>query len=304
MNEGRAMAMDQTTVGVIGLGGMGGGIAGRLLETGHQVSVFNRTAAAAAPFVARGATQAATPAAAAAGGIVITMVANDAALEQMASGEAGFLDALPEGGIHLSMSTISVGLAASLAERHAARGGHFVAAPVFGRPEAAGSGKLWIMTSGGAEPKARVRPILEVLSQGIEDLGDSPTAAVVGKIAGNFMIAAATEAMGEAFALLDKSGVNARAWHAMLSRSIFACPIYANYGRFILDRAFSPAGFKLTLGAKDIGLALAAGQEKQVPMPFASVLRDRFTTSIARGRGDLDWTSIALNAAADAGLID
>jgi len=294
--------MGGTSIGVIGLGGMGGGIAGRLLETGHDVHVFNRTASAAAPFVARGATLAATPAAAAASGLVITMVANDAALEQMASGEAGFLDALPEGGVHVSMSTISVALAKSLAERHAARGSHFVAAPVFGRPEAAGSGKLWIMTSGAAAPKARVRPILEALSQGIEDLGESPEAAPTGKIAGNFLIAAATEAMGEAFALLEKSGVDTRAWHGMLARSIFACPIYANYGRFILDRAFSPPGFKLTLGAKDVGLALAAGQDRQVPMPFASVLRDRFTTSIAQGRGDLDWTSIALNAAADAGL--
>ncbi len=292
------------TIGVIGLGGMGGGIAGRLLETGHDVSVFNRTASAAAPFVAKRATLAATPGAAAAGGIVITMVANDAALEQMASGEGGFLAGLPQGGVHMSMSTISVALAKSLAERHAARGSHFVAAPVFGRPEAAGSGKLWIMVSGAAEAKARVRPVLEALSQGIEDLGESPEAAPTGKIAGNFMIAAATEAMGEAFALLAKSGVDTRAWHAMLSRSIFACPIYANYGRFILDRAFSPPGFKLSLGAKDIGLALAAGQEKQVPMPFASVLRDRFTASMAQGRADLDWTSIAVNALADAGLAE
>jgi 3-hydroxyisobutyrate dehydrogenase-like beta-hydroxyacid dehydrogenase len=294
--------MAGTAIGVIGLGGMGGGMAGRLLETGHAVTVFNRTASAAAPFVARGATQAATPADAAKAGTIITMVANDAALEQMASGPGGFLDALPKGGVHISSSTISVALAASLAERHAARGSHFVAAPVFGRPDAAAGGKLWIMTSGPAAAKAQVRPILETLSQGIEDLGESPEAAPTGKIAGNFLIAAATEAMGEAFALLAKSGVDARAWHALLSRGPFACPIYANYGRFILDRAFSPPGFKLTLGAKDIGLALAAGQDKQVPLPFASILRDRFLASVAQGRADLDWTSIAVNAARDAGL--
>jgi 3-hydroxyisobutyrate dehydrogenase-like beta-hydroxyacid dehydrogenase len=294
--------MSGPAIGVIGLGGMGGGMAGRLLETGHAVSVYNRTASAAAPFVARGATQAASPAAAAEGGTIITMVANDAALEQLASGEAGFLDALPEGGVHISMSTISVALARSLAERHAARGSHFVAAPVFGRPEAAGSGKLWILVSGAAEPKARVRPILEALSQGIEDLGEQAEAAPTGKIAGNFLIASAIETMAEAFALLEKSGVDTRAWHGLMARSLFACPIYANYGRFILDRAFSPPGFKLSLGAKDIGLALAAGQDKHVPLPFASLLRDRFTTSIAQGRGDLDWVSIALNAEADAGL--
>jgi 3-hydroxyisobutyrate dehydrogenase-like beta-hydroxyacid dehydrogenase len=296
--------MGEPAIGVIGLGGMGGGMAGRLLDTGHTVSVYNRTASVAGPFVARGASHAASPAAAAEAGTIITMVANDAALEHLASAEGGFLDALPKGGVHISMSTISVALAKSLAERHAARGSHFVAAPVFGRPEAAGSGKLWILVSGAAEAKAKVRPILEALSQGIEDLGESAEAAPTGKIAGNFLIASATEAMAEAFALLDKSGVDTRAWHGLMSRSIFACPIYANYGRFILDRAFSPAGFKLTLGAKDVGLALAAGQDKQVPMPFASLLRDRFTTSIAQGRGDLDWTSIALNVAADAGLKD
>jgi 3-hydroxyisobutyrate dehydrogenase-like beta-hydroxyacid dehydrogenase len=295
--------MSGTAIGVVGLGGMGSGMAGRLLDTGHMVSVYNRSPGPADRFVARGATHARTPGGAVApGGMAITMVANDAALESVVAGEGGLLDALGEGGVHISMSTISVALARSLAERHAARGSTFVAAPVFGRPDAAASGKLWILTSGDVAAKARVRPVLEALSQGIEDLGEAPDAAPAGKIAGNFLIAAATEAMGEAFALLDKSGVDTRAWHKLMSSSIFACPIYANYGRFILDRAFSPPGFKLTLGAKDIGLALAAGQEQAVPLPFASILRDRFLTSVAQGRGDLDWTSIAVNAAADAGL--
>ena len=294
--------MSGTAIGVIGLGGMGGGFAGRLLDTGHTVTVFNRTASAAAPFVARGATLAATPAAAAAGGIVITMVANDAALEQLASGGGGFLAALPKGGVHISMSTISVALAGALAARHAAHGSHFVAAPVFGRPDAAASGKLWILLSGPAEAKARVRAVLEALSQGIEDLGESPEAAPLGKIAGNFLIGVATEAMGEAFALLAKSGVDGRAWHRLITAGPFAGSIYTNYGRIILDRKFSPPGFKLTLGAKDIGLALAAAQEHSVPMPFASVLRDRHLASIAQGRGDWDWASLAINAAQDAGI--
>jgi 3-hydroxyisobutyrate dehydrogenase-like beta-hydroxyacid dehydrogenase len=295
--------MSGTAIGVIGLGGMGGGMAGRLLDTGHTVTVWNRSKPPAEPFVARGAKLAATPAdVAAPGGMVITMVANDAALEAVAAGADGFLGRLGQGGVHISMSTISVALARSLAERHAAHGSHFVAAPVFGRPTAAAAGKLWILQSGAAEAKARVRPVLEALSQSIHDIGDAPDAAPVGKIAGNFMIAAATEAMGEAFALLQKSGADARIWHDMISSTLFACPIYANYGRFILDRAFTPPGFKLTLGAKDIGLALAAGAEQQVPLPFASILRDRFLASVAQGRGDLDWTSIALNAAADAGL--
>jgi 3-hydroxyisobutyrate dehydrogenase-like beta-hydroxyacid dehydrogenase len=293
----------ETNIGVIGLGGMGSGIASRLLDQGYKVAVYNRTQSAADRLVARGARRAATPGEAVTpGGIVITMIANDAALESVAAGEAGFLDRLGRDGVHLSMSTISAALARSLAERHAARGQHFVAAPVFGRPDAAAAGKMWIITSGPDAAKARVRPVLEALSQGIVDFGAAPDAAPIGKIAGNFLIASATEAMGEAFALLEKSGVDPRAWHDLMARSLFACPIYANYGRFILDRAFSPPGFRLTLGAKDVGLALAAGQEAQVPMPFASVLRDRFLTAMAQGRGELDWTSIALNARADAGL--
>ncbi len=286
------------TVAVIGLGGMGSGIAGSLLNHGHTVTVYNRTAAAAAPLVARGARPAATPAEAVApGGIVITMVANDAALEAVAEGAGGFLDRLGADGVHIVMGTHSTALVRRLAGRS-----QLVAAPVFGRPSAAATGKLWILQSGAAAAKARVRPLLEAASQGIFDIGEAPEAAAVGKIAGNFMIAAATEAMGEAFALLEKSGADARLWHDMMSKTIFACPIYANYGGFILDRAFSPPGFRLTLGAKDIGLALAAGQERSVPMPFASVLRDRFLTAVAQGRGDQDWTAIALNAANDAGL--
>ena len=129
-----------------------------------------------------------------------------------------------------------------------------------------------------------------------------PTTRPAGKIAGNFLIAASTEAMGEAFALLEKRGVDPRVFHDMMGKTIFGGIINQNYGRFILDRAFSPPGFKLPLGAKDIGLALAAGAESHVPMPMASLLRDRFLTAMAQGRGDLDWTSIALNSRIEAGL--
>ena len=297
--------MSDDAIAMIGLGGMGAGLATRLLESGRQVSVYNRTASAADPLVAKGARRAATPAEAVApGGLVITMLANDEAVESVAAGEGGFLARLGQGGIHVSMSTISASLARSLAERHAAQGSAFVAAPVFGRPDAAASGKLWVLQSGPAEAKARVRPVLEALSQGIFDIGEAPDAAPVGKIAGNFLIASATEAMGEAFTLLEKSGADARVFHDMMSKTIFACPIYANYGRFILDRAFSPPGFRLPLGAKDVNLALAAGAATKTPLPLASRLRDRFLTAMAQGRSDLDWTAVALNAARDAGLED
>lgn len=290
------------TVAVIGLGGMGSGMAHQLLAKGYAVRVWNRSPVATEPLVAAGAVRAETPATAVEpGGIVVTMVANDAALDSVTRGPDGFLARLG-GGLHISASTIGVALARELAAAHAAVGGDWLAAPVFGRPEAAASGKLWVMVSGGERAKARGQSVLADLSQGVFDLGAEPDAAVAGKIAGNFLIASAMEAMSEAFALLEKRGVDARAFHAMISQTILASPIYANYGRFILDRTFSPAGFRLSLGAKDVGLALAAGQESDVPLPFASLLRDRFLAAMARGQGELDWTSIALGARADAGL--
>jgi len=290
-------------IGVIGLGGMGSGIASRLLDQGHSVAVWNRTASVADALVVRGARRAATPAdAAAPDGVVVTMVANDAALEAVTGGEHGIVGRLGQGGVHVSMSTVSPALARTLAERHAARGSHFVAAPVFGRPDAAAAGKLWILQSGTAAAKQRARAVLEAIGQGVVDIGEAPDAAPTGKIAGNFLIASAMETMSEAFALLEKSGVDCRIWHDLMTRTLFAGTIHTNYGRFILDRAFSPPGFKLALGAKDVGLALAAGQEQRVPLPFASVLRDRFLAAMAQGRDELDWTAISLGAAADAGL--
>jgi 3-hydroxyisobutyrate dehydrogenase-like beta-hydroxyacid dehydrogenase len=290
------------TVGVIGLGNMGTGIAGQLLNARFNVAVYNRTASAADPLVARGARRAATPAdAVEPGGVVLTMVADDSALQAVTLGEGGLLGRLA-GGVHISCSTVSAATARTLAERHAAAGCQYVSAPVFGRPDAAAAGKLWVLHSGLPAAKAQARPVLEAISQGIVDIGEAAEAASLGKIAGNFMIASAIETMSEAIALLRKSGVDPRIWHDLMARSLFACPIYANYGRFILDQAFSPPGFRLTLGAKDVGLALAAGQDAKVPLPFASLLRDRFLSAIAQGRGDLDWTSIAVNVANDAGL--
>jgi 3-hydroxyisobutyrate dehydrogenase-like beta-hydroxyacid dehydrogenase len=293
----------RTAVSVIGLGGMGKGMAARLLAAEHPVTVWNRTASAADELVLRGAGRAASPAEAVTpGGIVITMVANDAALEAVTTGAAGLLEGLGQGGVHLSMSTVSPALADSLAERHTARGSHYLAAPVFGRPAAAATGKLWIAIAGPAAAKERARPVLEVLGQSVYDFGERPAAANVAKLGGNFLIAAAIEAMGEAFALMAKRGVDGARFHQLVAETNFACPIYQNYGRFILDRAFDPPGFKLELGLKDVGLALAAGAESRTPMPLASLLRDRFLAAMAQGRGNSDWTAIAALAAEDAGL--
>jgi len=295
--------MSGTSVAIIGLGMMGRGIAGRLIDAGFDVTVYNRSRSAADELEQQGARVAATPAEAATpGGLVITMLAHDAALETVATGPDGFLEKLGSGGVHISMSTISPSLAVRLAALQSALGSAFVGAPVFGRPEAAAAGRLWIALSGDADAKARIQPVLALLSQGVFDLGITPEAAHVAKISGNFLIAAAVEALAEAFALVAKNGGSAEAFLGLLAQTIFACPIYQNYGRLILDRQFSPAGFKLALGAKDIGLVLANGRETETPLPFASLLNDRYLAALAKGRAELDWMAIALDVAADAGL--
>jgi 3-hydroxyisobutyrate dehydrogenase-like beta-hydroxyacid dehydrogenase len=293
---------EKTRIGVVGLGSMGAAMAARLLDQGWPVAVWNRSPAAEEPLLAKGAVRAATPAEAAAGGIVLSMVADDAALKGVTTGDSGILSGLPQGGVHVSMSTVSPVIAADLAAAHAEAGSAYVGSPVFGRPPAAGSGQLWIAVSGPAAAKDKVRPVLETLGQAVHDFGAAPEAANVVKIGGNFMIAAAIEAMAETFTLLEKHGVSARQAHELYSSSIFAAPIYKNYGGFIVDRKFSPPGFRMPLGLKDVGLAMAAGEKVGVPLPFAAVLRERFIGSIARGRGDLDWTAIALDAAEAAGL--
>lgn len=293
---------EKTQVGVVGLGSMGAAMAARLLDQGWPVAVWNRSPAAEEPLLAKGAVRAATPAEAAAGGIVLSMVSDDAALKSVTTGDAGILSGLGEGGVHLSMSTVSPALAADLAAAHQAAGVAYVAAPVFGQPPAAAAGQLWIAMSGPAAAKDTARPVLEALGQAVHDFGEVAEAANVVKLGGNFMIAAAVEAMAETFTLLEKHGVSSRQAHELYSTSIFAAPIYRNYGGFIVDRKFSPPRFRMKLGLKDIGLALAAGEKVGAPMPFAAVLRERFIGSIAHGRGDLDWTAIALDAAEAAGL--
>jgi 3-hydroxyisobutyrate dehydrogenase-like beta-hydroxyacid dehydrogenase len=230
------------------------------------------------------------------------MLADDRALEDVAMGKAGFFERLGPGGVHVSMSTISPELARRLALRHAERGSRYVGAPVFGRPEAAAARKLWIALSGERTAKDRVRPVLDALGQGVFDFGENPAAAHVVKLGGNFLIAAAMEALAESAALLRKNGVDPAAFFGMLTGTLLACPVYQNYGRLIAEERYSPPGFRLALGLKDAELVAQAASASAAPMPFADAIRRRFLSAMARGRGDLDWAAMALGAAEDAGL--
>lgn len=292
-----------TEIGFIGLGAMGAPIAANLATAGYKLRVYNRTASKADALVAMGATRVERPGdAAVPGGVAITMLADDAALEAVTLGAGGLAERLGSGGIHISMSTVAPATSRRLAQHHATRGSTYVAAPVFGRPDAAKAKRLWVLASGPAVQRAAIRPVLEAVGQGIFDFGDEPGAANVAKLAGNFLIAANLEAMSEAFTMAEKQGVDRAAVADMLAKTLFACPIYQGYGKAIAEKRFTPVGFRMPLGLKDVELALRTAAEVTMALPIASLVRDRFLASLAKGREEMDWSAIALSVLDDAGL--
>jgi len=289
-------------VGFIGLGRMGTGMAASLLRAGHDVTVYNRTPDRVRPLVELGARTAARVRDACRGDAVVTMLADDSAVEAVAFGHDGVVDVLREGAIHVSMSTISVGLSERLATTHANARQRFVAAPVFGRPEAAAAAKLFIVAGGAPDAVEACRPLFEAMGQKAFLVGDDPKAANLVKLSGNFLIASVIEALGEALALVGKAGIDRRRYLEFLTSTLFTAPMYKSYGALIVEEKFEPAGFAAPLGEKDIRLTLAAAETLRVPMPLASLLRDRLLTLLARGGDALDWSAIGQLAASDAGL--
>ncbi len=291
------------SIGFVGLGNMGEPMASNLLKAGYALRAYNRTPSKAASLVGQGAKLVPQPREVAEpGGIVITMLSDDRALEGAVADDNGLLKRLGPGGIHLSMSTVSPATARNLAERHRRYGVAYLAAPVFGRPDAAAAHKLWICLSGPRAAKDRVQPILSALGQAVFDFGEDPGAANVVKLSGNFLIASAIEAMAEAITLAEKNGIDRVRLIDMLAQTMFACPIYQNYGKAIVQEDYKPARFRLSLGLKDIDLVLQTAASSKTPMPLASMLRDRFISAIAKGREELDWAAFALGASEDAGL--
>ena len=289
-------------IGFIGLGQMGAGMANRLLQSGHRLTVYNRTRARAEALEAKGATVVDTPAAAAAGELVITMLADDTAVEDVVFGNAGVIGALPRGSPHVSSSTITVALSQKLAEAHRRAGQHYVAAPVFGRPDAAAAGKLFIVTAGEPAVLGRCQPLFDVLGQKTFVVGDTPHWANLIKLSGNFMIASTIECLGESVALMRKWGVDPRRFIEVLTGSLFAAPVYRTYGDLIVEQKYQPPGFAMPLGLKDVRSVLACAEARNVPMPVASLLRDHFIAALAQGGQNLDWAALARIAAENAGL--
>jgi 3-hydroxyisobutyrate dehydrogenase-like beta-hydroxyacid dehydrogenase len=289
-------------VGMIGLGKMGSGIAKSLLRAGHRLTVYNRTHSRAEALRADGAIVAASASEACRSDTVFTMVADDAALEGFVFGGGGMLASLAHGAVHVSLSTISVALSDKLAAEHTKVGQGYLAAPVFGRPEAAEAGRLAVVVGGAEALVQRCKPLFEAIGPKLFVVGERPSMANVVKLSGNFLIATVLESLSEALAFARKSGVDAGALMDFLTATLFNAPVYKTYGELIVHGKHEPAGFALPLGLKDVRLVLQAAEAANVPMPIASVVRDRFITAMARGNQDKDWSVIGRVAAEDAGL--
>jgi 3-hydroxyisobutyrate dehydrogenase-like beta-hydroxyacid dehydrogenase len=302
LNQLNAAKDNLVNVSFIGLGRMGAGMAANLLKAGHHVTVYNRTPARAEPLVAQGALAAANIAEACRGDAVITMLANDEAVESVVFGRAGVITSLSAGALHISSSTISVGLSERLSEEHAKFGQQFIAAPVFGRPDVAEAGHLFIVAGGDPKAFGVAAPLLEAVGQRTFVVSDKPKAASIVKLSGNFLGASVIESLGEAMTLIAKAGVDRQQYLEFLTSTLFNAPIYKTYGELIASGRFEPAGFAAPLGQKDIRLVLAAAEELRVPMPLASLLRDRFLSLLAHGGDQLDWSAIGRLSAVDAGM--
>jgi 3-hydroxyisobutyrate dehydrogenase-like beta-hydroxyacid dehydrogenase len=290
-------------LGFIGLGRMGSALARRLLDAGHSLALYNRTPDKIAPLVAAGAAPAETAAEAARhGGVVITMLSSDASLEEVVTGSGGLIETLPAGGVHVAMGTHGLVAIRALAKAHADAGQVLVCAPVLGRPEAVTAGRLVIIAAGPPDALTRCQPLFDAMGRRTFTAGGLVETAAAIKLANNFMLASAIEAMGEAFSLIEKTGAAPEVFHDIIADGLFACPAYTSYAKIIADKAYDQVGFTATLALKDVNLVLAAAETVAAPMPSASLVRDRLLGAIAHGDAERDWAVLALEQARASGL--
>jgi 3-hydroxyisobutyrate dehydrogenase-like beta-hydroxyacid dehydrogenase len=293
--------VDVMKIGFIGLGNMGAGMAANLLKAGHEVTAYNRSMDKVVALAEQGATPAKSVAETCDGDIVITMLADDAAVEAVTFGDDGIRASLRSGATHVSSSTISVALSERLTAAHTEKGQQFVSAPVFGRPEAAAAAKLFVVAAGAPDAVQAVSPVFDAIGQRTFVVSEEPKAANLVKLSGNFLIASIIESLGEAMALVSKAGVDKNDYLELLTSTLFGAPAYKTYGGLLAREEFEPAGFAAELGLKDVRLVLAAGEALQTPLPIASLLRDRFLTLLANGGGGLDWSAVGALSAWEAG---
>jgi 3-hydroxyisobutyrate dehydrogenase-like beta-hydroxyacid dehydrogenase len=290
-------------VGFIGLGRMGQAMSRRLLGAKHDLVVYNRTRAKALDLEKEGATLASSIADACKGReVVITMVADDAALQEVALGAGGVRESLGPGAVHLTMGTHSVAAIQALAAAHAEAKQTFVAAPVLGRPDAAAAGQLGIVAGGPPDAVRRCGPLFQAMGRRTFEAGPKPEGASVSKLTVNFVLGCALEAMAEAFSLVRKYGVAPAVLNDVMTDGLFAAPAYKIYGKIMVEESYDNVGFTTLLGLKDVNLVLAAAGAARVPLPSANAYRDRLLGAVAHGDGEKDWAVIAREQARASGL--
>ncbi len=279
-------------IGFVGLGTMGQEMARRLLDAGHSVRVWNRTPSAADALVEAGAIRAADVAEAFSTGTVFSMLSNDAAAESTFGAEV--LDAAPDGAIHVNHSTLSLDAAERLTRTHAAAGVRYLAAPVLGRASVAAAGQLNIVAGGASEDIAEVAGFLDVLGKRTWVVGDQPSSASLVKIGVNYNLIHALQALAESITLMERGGVDGSTFVDILTDAAFTGAAYTGYGDLIARRSYSPPGFTVELGLKDLSLAEQAARTHGVTLPSSPVLRDMFEQALSDpDLAPLDWSAIA-----------
>jgi hypothetical protein len=289
--------------GFIGLGRMGQAMARRMLEAGHELGVYNRTVEKLKPLIALGAEPLDSIAAAANyGDAVFTMLADDAAVMEVVSKPGGLAESLRKDGIHICAGTHGVACIQALKDLHAEAGQILVASPMLGRPEVVLSGQAGIVLAGPQPSLDRCQPLFAAIARRAFEGGADPVAAAAIKIANNFVLGCAIEAMGEGFALIRKYDVGPEVFLDVMTDGLFACSAYKVYGKIIAEQRYQPAGQRAVLGLKDANLALAAGESVGVPLPSGNVWRDRLVGAVAHGEGEHDWAVMAKDQARASGL--
>ena len=284
-------------IAFLGLGKMGKAIAGRLLGAGHAVAVWNRTPGPAEELVAQGATKSASPSDAVRDAeAVMTMLFDDAAHQHVLLGESGALRALPPGALHISLATISVALSERLTAEHARLGQLFVAAPVFGRPNVAAEGRLWIVTAGHSGALERAQPLLETLSRGITVVGEEPRQAHAMKLGGNFLISAMIQALCDGCVYAESQGIDPATFLETANNALFQSPFYAAYSRVMLQPPSTP-GATVALGAKDLRLLRESAAAQKKRLRLADGLSVVFDEALATGLAEEDWAAGVLKMA-------
>lgn len=281
-----------TDIGFLGLGAMGAVMATRLAQAGHRVTAWNRSPAAAQALAQAGAIRATDAAEAIANPVFLSMLADDTAVESVFTADA--LAAAPEGAVHVNMASISIAAAERLQQLHRAAGVAYLAAPVIGRPPVAEAGQLTIVTGGDAADLDRARPLLHHLGKRVWHVGETPSAANLVKIAVNFTIIHALQALGESVSLVERGTVDPGLFVDILNASLFPGPVYDGYGHMIAERRYSPVGFTLPLGRKDLRLAQEAAAARGVRLSTVPALVDVFEAALADDAlAGLDWAAVA-----------